>query len=128
MHKNFIALTKNELSDPVMQQEDCRESQPVHQKGSATFTYQFEKTHKVFLLIANTTKSNVVISCFRITDTVRTMSSIAAKMFCGLSSQRSQRGRQVKFLSKKSSLQVRLVMFKAGRNLESLTCIAEDPM
>ena len=44
----------------------------------------------------------------------RTTSSIIAMAFWGLSSQRSQCGRQVKFLSKKSSLQVRLVKFNSG--------------
>ena len=81
-------------------------------------------TYKVFLLTANTAKSNTARSILKKVNTGCTMSSMRARKFCGFSSQRSQLGRQVKFLWKKSSLHVRLVSIKAGRTSESL--VADD--
>ena len=83
-----------------------------------------QSTYKAFLLIMKTTIINAVNSSLKIAPTTSTMSAVTTRGFCALPSQRSQRGRQVKFCSKKSSLQRKLVMIKGGRNSDVL--IAED--
>ena len=65
--------------------------------------------YRVFLLIAKTTKTRTLAVMSKTFQAARKMSSILASVSCLLASQVWHRGRQVKFLSKKSSLQVRLV-------------------
>ena len=86
--------------------------------------HQCWRSYKAFLLIENTTKNSAINITFKVTDATRTISSVTASQLCGLASQLLQRGRHVKFLTRKSSLQVRLVIFEAGRNPEPI--VAED--
>ena len=72
------------------------------------------QAYRAFLLAKKITRKQEVKIKFKITPDTCTAVANTGSKFCGLSSHWSQRGTQVKFLSTKSSLQVRLLMLKVG--------------
>ena len=68
-------------------------------------------TYRVFLRTKKAVRTTPVVSMLKMEPDSFAISSSLESKSCGLPSHRSQRGRQVKFLSKKSSLQVSSVVF-----------------
>ena len=78
---------------------------------------KYDSAYRAFLLTAKITKTRAFAGISKALQAAPIMSSILASVPCLLASQVWHRGRQVKFLSKKSSLQVRLVNASNGGSM-----------